>query len=516
MPESNNSTSHVADKSAAAEVDRATAQRFLRKGHWVAFHKDLKSYLDWDEAGFLSHLMDLDQQFHNEDGDEAQTGGWFYHSAAQIQQEVYINEKQTQRLVDKLKARKLVRVEVRGSPPKRHFWVDYARIWKLAREGRESFLRQKLLPERRSKSLETDSSVSQFNADCILSPADRSIFLPADIQREDSSKKTLSRFAPSSLRSEVARNSTREGTSSQQQDTEQPRETARVAALPSPGHGGRTTSAKKHPRQRGRLAALDSPSETQEHPRLAKREALAEGNSGRAAPVHSARAFAKRIHTTVVTKMHAYQSYSASKWEEHVHRLLNKLGGDAARLDRALTWWELHCADQFTPRIRSASVFLRKFPALEAAMRRSQDLPAEVVVIGSAAGELASTLRSTLHWPKGSESQLEDCVQRSYDAYSAIHSTLKRVVSESTSKRLASTASHLIASLGSAKAVTASWMRRQNEQVQDWESWSGKLQAISLESKRFEKWMREEVERFCGKASRWDELKQEMEKFRDE
>jgi hypothetical protein len=218
----------------------------------------------------------------------------------------------------------------------------------------------------------------------------------------------------------------------------------------------------------------------------------------------------------VTEKLSVRKRYKLANWTKELDLLLAELGGSASRVEKALDWWEAHCKQQYTPVIHSAATFRSKFLALEAAMRRSQDLPAEVVVIGSAAGELASTLRSTLYWPKGSESQLEDCVQRSYDAYSAHLSTLKRVVSESTSKRLASTASHLIASLGSAKAVTASWMRRQNEQVQEWESWSGKLQAISLESKRFDKWMREEVERFCGKASRWDDLKQEMEKFRDE
>lgn len=132
-------------------------------------------------------------------------------------------------------------------------------------------------------------------------------------------------------------------------------------------------------------------------------------------PTPSDVAHANRLHEIITTKARIGVPWSRSRWADYIRKLRNDLGGDAARIGRALDFLAKHYDDKYCPKPSCAQKFREKFTKVEEAIFRFKEQ--EPVTITPAATKIADRLQREYDWPNGSAPHLEGAVQRSLDNF---------------------------------------------------------------------------------------------------
>jgi hypothetical protein len=187
------------------------------------------------------------------------------------------------------------------------------------------------------------------------------------------------------------------------------------------------------------------------------------------APSESDLAQASRLHQIITTHHRIGVPWSKRSWAEHVRKLRSDLGGDAARVERALDFLEKHGADKYCPKVTCAQKLREKILAIETAIDR-QPKP---VTISNEAQALAIKLGRELSW-RGNEMGLPEAIQRSFDNFSEFQTKLYAIKDEGG--RYAKFAKRLLATeFGGRTATIRDWFRHVNDRILRWKDWSGRF-----------------------------------------
>lgn len=196
---------------------------------------------------------------------------------------------------------------------------------------------------------------------------------------------------------------------------------------------------------------------------------------------------AEKLHEVVTTKRNRRQAWSKKGWADEVRILRGELLKDAeGRIDRALAWYEAHHKRKDAPHIDSAAGLRRHFNWLEDKVRKETSS----VVISDAAKKVAVRLRM-LNWPKDSDSQLEQTIQVSIDAYRGMSKKWNEI--KKTTKL--GTPYHFFIHYQLAKFFHSpdefayDWLKAIHNRIAKWDDWNGELLSLAfdVESKQFQK-----------------------------
>lgn len=125
---------------------------------------------------------------------------------------------------------------------------------------------------------------------------------------------------------------------------------------------------------------------------------------------------ADKLHRLMARHRRMMRKYVRSSWAREFE-ILRRRHYNVETIDSVLAWLRANIKGQYTPQVYSASSFRKKFPALQAAMRRQQDNPPPAKVkIGKPVKRLLT--ETQFMWPNGKEYAVEEAwMQISYDNY---------------------------------------------------------------------------------------------------
>lgn len=165
--------------------------------------------------------------------------------------------------------------------------------------------------------------------------------------------------------------------------------------------------------------------------------------------------------------------FSSLHWARDFELLARYLEGDTARIERALEWLYSHICDPYTPRIRSASAFRKRFGDLEESMAQDQKRRPTILPT-PLSGESAIVLNRLrmLEWPEGCLEQLPAAVEQSYQNFLSWYQRFSRAKLPS---HLDAVRSRILATLGSVDHYLEEWFLDVWRRFHKWQAWTGDM-----------------------------------------
>lgn len=204
---------------------------------------------------------------------------------------------------------------------------------------------------------------------------------------------------------------------------------------------------------------------------------------------------AKTLATALYKNNKVQRQFKLAYWAQFFCRLRRDVEPD--NIIKVLNWYCSNIKRPYTPQAYSGKSFWEKFDQIERAMIRAVG---EEVAVSDEARKITERLQN-LYWPKINEDELAQAVQLSLDNYTSFLTHDTKLFPPAIRNKLSAPAT-----------FTEQWFRDVNNQIRDWDDWSGniKKQAFYPEHKRFRARGRSWANEYCGDPNRWDQL---MEKI---
>lgn len=103
---------------------RELAARLYRADRFILLSLDLLEFLDLQSAVMLSMLIRMSEKTKS----EKRKSGWFWYRLNTTERELKFGKNTQSRILQKLLRKKIIKIERRGMPAKRWFWIDFERI----------------------------------------------------------------------------------------------------------------------------------------------------------------------------------------------------------------------------------------------------------------------------------------------------------------------------------------------------------------------------------------------------
>lgn len=194
---------------------------------------------------------------------------------------------------------------------------------------------------------------------------------------------------------------------------------------------------------------------------------------------------AKRLEGIVRAARKHSPTANTKNWPKEFEQLM-KDGVDKDRIKTAVDWYADAIGQEFVPQIYSAKAFRTKFDALESAMARKDKKAAR-----TSPGDVPDTVQAIygslildLTWPKGSKTQLIECIMQSCSNYDKTREMViawrdRLKLEEEKSGWESGLPGVLTAMLDiylkGVDAFVEQWFREVHRQVTNWAAWSGEL-----------------------------------------
>lgn len=197
--------------------------------------------------------------------------------------------------------------------------------------------------------------------------------------------------------------------------------------------------------------------------------------------------WAERLHNIVTEKHGMRIAWSRSRWEADFRKLAKSC--DNSRVEKVLTWYELHCKTHKNPIvILSATMFrARFFDLLEPRSKQDKNYlvkPAQETELGK---DIAEHLRSIYSWPNGSDEQLPTAVELSI----ANHQEFKKRVNAVRNDPMHISSAFLDYSqwelgMNETRHFIINWFKDVHARIKNWRAWNGDLMAyvFSIDSQQ--------------------------------
>lgn len=107
--------------------DKETYLSLMQKhdsGEWFAFQKKFLLIMSVNEAVFICYLINIRRVVDR----EMRNRGWFYRKVEDMIRDIYTTHKKQERMVKSLVEKGYLKVERRGIPCKRWFFVDHLKL----------------------------------------------------------------------------------------------------------------------------------------------------------------------------------------------------------------------------------------------------------------------------------------------------------------------------------------------------------------------------------------------------
>lgn len=199
-----------------------------------------------------------------------------------------------------------------------------------------------------------------------------------------------------------------------------------------------------------------------------------------ASPSQRDYASAERLHDAVATKANLRRRWNRAKWARELSILRNEVGD--TRMEEALAWYCANIKGEYVPESFCGESFRKKFPKIEAAMRRGNRTPATVTSVSVCATQIAKRLLSRYDWGASAE-QLAPCVQLTIDRMAEFRDRCRKVTSPKTAADVAARiAKHLTASV--VEHLAEVWVADLNALAGAWKGWDGNLMKLAWDFRR--------------------------------
>lgn len=215
-----------------------------------------------------------------------------------------------------------------------------------------------------------------------------------------------------------------------------------------------------------------------------------------ASPSQRDYASAERLHDAVATKANLRRRWNRAKWARELSILRNEVGD--TRMEEALAWYCANIKGEYVPESFCGESFRKKFPKIEAAMRRGNRTPATVTSVSVCATQIAKRLLSRYDWGASAE-QLAPCVQLTIDRMAEFRDRCRKVTSPKTAADVAARiAKHLTASV--VEHLAEVWVADLNALAGAWKGWDGNLMKLAWDFRRepCQRYLRDFTESYFG------------------
>lgn len=201
-------------------------------------------------------------------------------------------------------------------------------------------------------------------------------------------------------------------------------------------------------------------------------------------------------------------------WAAHIAKLRILDAVPEERIAKTVAWYTTHIGDEYVPEAYTAASFRKKYPAIEAAMKRDAGATVEVT---PDAEVVAGRLRM-LGWPKGASGRVPQAAQASLDTYRAWVTGFRRfidIVKEGgvdippkERKRLERFMAVVWDKIPQSRQFVQGWLTDVHNRVAHWDDWDGDLMkfVFNPNSKRWHATGRGWAEAFCGNPDYWDRM----------
>lgn len=192
-------------------------------------------------------------------------------------------------------------------------------------------------------------------------------------------------------------------------------------------------------------------------------------------------------------------------WATHFERLrrLDEVPEDEIRA--VLDWYCQNIGGEFVPEAYAGESFRKKFPAIQAAMKRRGEVVGNIC---EGALVLAGRLEP-MGWPAGSGERLAAAIHTSLIEY-----TMWRVVAVGCLQGRGGFADHVVDMLPQPVAFVEQWFRDLHRRVSGWKKWDGHFRGMEWrpEHDKFRAWGWGLATDYTGNRQRWDAI---METIRE-
>lgn len=201
-------------------------------------------------------------------------------------------------------------------------------------------------------------------------------------------------------------------------------------------------------------------------------------------------------------------------WAAHIAKLRILDAVPEERITKTVAWYTTHIGDEYVPEAYTAASFRKKYPAIEAAMKRDAGATVEVT---PDAEVVAGRLRM-LGWPKGASGRVPQVAQASLDTYRAWVTGFRRfidIVKEGgvdmppkERKRLERFMAVVWDKIPQSRQFVQGWLTDVHNRVAHWDDWDGDLMkfVFNPNSKRWHATGRGWAEAFSGNPDYWDRM----------
>ncbi len=197
-------------------------------------------------------------------------------------------------------------------------------------------------------------------------------------------------------------------------------------------------------------------------------------------------------------------------WATHFERLRRLDEVSETDIRAVLGWYCQNIGGEFVPEAYAGESFRKKFPAIQAAMKRRGEVVGEVSM--EAVG-LAERLEP-MGWPAGSGQRLAGAIHTSLIEY-----TMWRAVAVGCLQGRGGFADHVVNMLPQPGAFVEQWFRDIHRRVSGWQKWDGQFRGMEWrpEHDKFRAWGWGLATDYTGNRQRWDGIMKTIkEAMRDE
>lgn len=192
---------------------------------------------------------------------------------------------------------------------------------------------------------------------------------------------------------------------------------------------------------------------------------------------------ARRLRALVVKKADRVRPYRLSKWADEFRLLreeIERAGGDAARIDTALSWYETNYEKDGVPKLLSAAAFRKHFDWIERLARK--DAPSTASAAATAAARVVYDRLKGRAWGAGTGNLLPSLVRSA----AAVEDVIGRLAPFKTDPRVGGLVRRLY-QLVASDAFLLSWYEDVWARVYKWAAWTGTFRPfeVSITSSSF-------------------------------
>lgn len=218
---------------------------------------------------------------------------------------------------------------------------------------------------------------------------------------------------------------------------------------------------------------------------------------------------AQMLRKAVIEKTGIIRPWKKSNWAREFRKLSDQLGNEH-RLLQTLVFYCEHMTDsEFYPVARCGKSFRKKFEGIENARKKyEKDNPPPVEL--DKTGKLLLTNLKHLNWPKGSKTKLPRFIHTTLTNYQNFLVKVKRLRETGVKDRMLSKfLLHLKGALPSDYTFVETWARQVQKDVENWESWSGRLLSLAFDGAnggQFADMGAQIASQFSGSVDLWEKL----------